>query len=279
MSKTTAISKSIPTVIGFIFLLLRAWLFILIAWLAWDCPFTPVSHWFCSRRQAAGQREEWAAAQPCSAVWKHPSMSQQLCQSSKKHLVQSQDAIKALQGSFVKFHHHRLHNSQNAHLEDSDLSFLVESKQRLEWSGEEFPTSWGYLNYQLFFILIRNFVSGPRKTVLQNWYVCSHKNFWLQWINIFWNTSAFYELFDCFLIRKKTFHNVCLWDVQISIFLLLSLFWLIPPICFYFVSEWKNKQSGAVLHLCITLSKASTWAHFHGPQWCFNQEIMMQQMG
>lgn len=135
MSKTTAISKSIPTVIGFFFLLLRAWLFILIAWLAWDCPFTPVSHWFCSRRQAAGQREEWAAAQPCSAVWKHPSMSQQLCQSSKKHLVQSQDAIKALQGSFVKFHHHRLHNSQNAHLEDSDLSFLVESMAWMEWGG------------------------------------------------------------------------------------------------------------------------------------------------
>lgn len=131
MSKTTAISKSIPTVIGFIFLLSRAWLFILIAWLAWDCPFAPVSHWFCSRRQAAGQREEWAAARPCSAVWKHPSMSQQLCQTSKNILCKVRVQLKPCKALLWNLTHHRLHNSQNAHLEDSDLSFLVEAKQRL----------------------------------------------------------------------------------------------------------------------------------------------------
>lgn len=49
----------------------------------------------------------------------------------------------------------------------------------------------------------QKFCLGSKKNHPSKLVVCSHKNFWLQWINIFWNTSAYYELFGCFFDQEK----------------------------------------------------------------------------
>lgn len=105
----------------------------------------------------------------------------------------------------------------------------------------------------LSFILIRNFVSDPRKAILQNWCVCSQMNFWWWWINIFWKhpvTSTHSEWCGCFLIRTSILQGLCLWYTgQHFVLIIHSLTDLIHSFLILF-QNGKKKKSGDVLNFC-----------------------------